>query len=67
VGRAGLPIWHLPRHTWGPHRELVRCEYNFESSPFSVYIAHRHMFNRTCKRNFLKVYTSFWINLSKSV
>jgi hypothetical protein len=37
VGRAGLLIWHLPRHTWGSHRVLVRCENNFDSYP-SVYI-----------------------------
>jgi hypothetical protein len=49
VGRAGLLIWHLPRHTWGSHRVLVRCENNFESSPFILYIARRHMFNSTCK------------------
>jgi hypothetical protein len=41
VGRAGLSIWHLPRHTWGLHRVLLRCENNFESSPFSLYIARR--------------------------
>jgi hypothetical protein len=52
VGRAGLSIWHLPRHTWGSHRVLVRCEHNFESSSFSLYIARRHMFNSTCKTNF---------------
>jgi hypothetical protein len=51
VGRAGLSIWYLPRHTWGSHRVLVRCENNFESSPFSPYIARRHMFNITCKIN----------------
>jgi hypothetical protein len=51
VGRAGLSIWHLPRHTWGSHRVLVRCGNNFESSSFSLYIAHRHMFNITCKIN----------------
>jgi hypothetical protein len=54
VERAGLPIWHLPRHTWGSHQVLVRCENNFESSPFSLYIARRHMFNSTCKINFWK-------------
>jgi hypothetical protein len=54
VGRAGLSIWHLPRHTWGSHRVLVRCENNSESSPFSLYIAHRHMFNSTCKINLWK-------------
>jgi hypothetical protein len=54
VGRAGLLIWHLPRHTWGTHRVLLRCENNFESSPFSLYIAHCHMFNSTCKINFWK-------------
>jgi hypothetical protein len=42
----------LPRRTWGSHRVLVRCENNFESSPFSIYIARRHMFNSTCKINF---------------
>jgi hypothetical protein len=29
VGRAGLSIWHLPRHTWGSHQVLVRFENNF--------------------------------------
>jgi hypothetical protein len=38
VGRARLSIWHLPHHIWGSHRVLVRCENNFESSPFSIYI-----------------------------
>jgi hypothetical protein len=52
VGIAVLSIWHLPRHTWGSHRVLVRCENNFEGSLFSLYIAHRHMFNSTCKINF---------------
>jgi hypothetical protein len=56
VGRAGLSIWHLPRHTWGSHRVLVRCENNFGSSPLSLYIARRHMFNSTCKINFENVY-----------
>jgi hypothetical protein len=36
VGRAGLSIWHLPRHTWGSHRVLVRCENNFLRSLFSL-------------------------------
>jgi hypothetical protein len=54
VGRAGLSIWYLPRHTWGSYRVLVRCEYNFESSAFSLYITRRHMFNSTCKIHFLK-------------
>jgi hypothetical protein len=54
VGRAGLSIWHLPRHTWGSHRVPVRCENNFENSPFSLYIARRHMLNSTCKINFSK-------------
>jgi hypothetical protein len=54
VGRAGLWIWHLPLHTWGSHRVLVRCENNFESSPFSLYIAHHHMLNSTCKIHFWK-------------
>jgi hypothetical protein len=54
MGRAGLSIWHLPRHTWGSHRVLIRCENNFESSPFSLYIASRHMFNSACKINFWK-------------
>jgi hypothetical protein len=54
VGRAVLSILHLPRHTWGSHRVLVRCENNFESFPFSLYIARRHMFNSTCKINFWK-------------
>jgi hypothetical protein len=52
VGRVGLLILHLPRHTWGSHRVLVKCENNFESSPFSLYIACHHMFNSTCKINF---------------
>jgi hypothetical protein len=51
VGRPGLSIWHLPRHTRGSHRVLVRCENNFQSSPFSLYIARRHMSNSTCKIN----------------
>jgi hypothetical protein len=54
VGRAGLSIWHLPRHTWSSHRVLVRCENNFESSPFSLYIECHHMFNSTCKINLWK-------------
>jgi hypothetical protein len=54
VGRAGLSIWHLPRHKWGSCQVLVRCENNFDSSPFSLYIAHHHMFNSTCKINFWK-------------
>jgi hypothetical protein len=33
---------------------LVMCENNFESSPFSLYIARRHVFNSTCKINVLK-------------
>jgi hypothetical protein len=53
-GKAGLSIWHLPRHTWGSHRVLVRCESNFEISPFSLYIARRHMFNSTYKIHFWK-------------
>jgi hypothetical protein len=52
VGRAEFSIWHLPRHTSGSHRVLVRCENNFESSPVSLYIAHRHMFKSTCKISF---------------
>jgi hypothetical protein len=51
VGRAGLSIWHLLRHTWGSHWVLVRCENSFESSPFSLYIACHHMFDSTCKIN----------------
>jgi hypothetical protein len=51
VGRAGLSIWHLPHHTWGSHRVRVRCENNIENSPFSLYTAHHHMFNSTCKIN----------------
>jgi hypothetical protein len=54
VRRAGLSIWHLSRHTWGSHWVLVRCEKNFESSPFILYIARRHMVNSTCKINFWK-------------
>jgi hypothetical protein len=54
VGRAGLSIWHLMRHTWGSHRVLVRCENNFESYPFSLYTARRHMFNSTFKIKFWK-------------
>jgi hypothetical protein len=54
VGRAKLLILHLQRHTWGSQRVLEKCENNFESSPFSLYIAHRHMFNSTCKINFWK-------------
>jgi hypothetical protein len=54
VGRAGLSIWHLPHHTWGSHRVLVRCENNFQSSPFSLCIARCHMFNSTCKIKFWK-------------
>jgi hypothetical protein len=54
VGRAGLLIWHLPLHTWGSHRELVSCENNFDSYPFSLYIAPRHMFSSTCKINVWK-------------
>jgi hypothetical protein len=45
VGRVGLSIWHLPYHTWGSHRVLVRCENNFERSPFNQNIVRRHMFN----------------------
>jgi hypothetical protein len=45
VGRAGLSIWNLPRHTWGWHRVIVRCENNVESYPFSQKIARRHMLN----------------------
>jgi hypothetical protein len=33
VGIAGLSIWHLPHHTWGSHRVLVRCENNFGVLP----------------------------------
>jgi hypothetical protein len=33
---------------------FVRCENNSESSPFSLYIARRHMFYSTCKIIFLK-------------
>jgi hypothetical protein len=29
VGRVALSILHLPRHTWGSHWVLVRCENNF--------------------------------------
>jgi hypothetical protein len=54
VRRAGLSIWHLPRHPWGSHRVLVRCESNFANSPFSLYIARRHMFNSACKISFWK-------------
>jgi hypothetical protein len=54
VGRAGLSIWHLTRQKWGSHRVLIRCENNFESSPFSLYVAHRHMFNSTCEIIFWK-------------
>jgi hypothetical protein len=54
VGRTGLSIWHLPRHTWGSHWVLVRCENNSDCSPFSLYIARRHMFNRTCTMNVWK-------------
>jgi hypothetical protein len=63
VGRAGLSIWHLPRHKWDSHEVLVRCENNFESSPFSLYIARRHMFNSTCKINLWKCILLFWITL----
>jgi hypothetical protein len=51
VGRAGLSILHLPRHTWGSHRVLVRCENNFENYPFSLYIARSHIFSSACKIN----------------
>jgi hypothetical protein len=54
VGRAGLSIWHMPCYTWGSHWVLVRCENNFESSPFSLYIARRHKFNSILKINFWK-------------
>jgi hypothetical protein len=54
VERSELSTWHLPRHTWGSHRVLVRCENNPESSPFSLYIVRRHMFNSTCKIIFWK-------------
>jgi hypothetical protein len=64
LGRAGLSIWHLLRHTWGSHRVLVRCENNFESSPFSLYIARRRMFNTICNINFWKCIL-FWITLYK--
>jgi hypothetical protein len=57
VGRAGLSIWHC-RVTLGAHiLMLVRCENNFESSPFNLYIIYverRHMFNSTYKINFWK-------------
>jgi hypothetical protein len=59
VGRAGLSIWHLPCHTWGSHRVLVRCENILESSPFSLYIARRRMFDSTCKINFWKCILRF--------
>jgi hypothetical protein len=62
VGRAGLSIWHLPCHTWDSHRVLVRCENNFESSPFILYVAHRHMYNSTCKINFWKCILPFLNN-----
>jgi hypothetical protein len=52
VGRTELSILNLPRHTRGSNRVLVKCENNFENSPFSLYIARRHMFNSTCKINF---------------
>jgi hypothetical protein len=43
------------RVTRGAHIEcFLRCENNFESSPFSLYIARRHMFNITYKINFWK-------------
>jgi hypothetical protein len=64
VGKAGLLIWHLPRHTWGSQRVLVRCGNNFESSPFGLYITCRHMFNSTCKINFWKCIL-FWITLPR--
>jgi hypothetical protein len=54
IGNAGISICHPPRHTWDSHRVLVRCENNFGSSLFSLYIEHRHMFNSTCKINFWK-------------
>jgi hypothetical protein len=54
MGRSGLSICHLPRHTLGSHRVLVRCENNLESSHFSLYIACYHTFNSTCKINFWK-------------
>jgi hypothetical protein len=54
LGTAGLSIWHLPRHMWGSHRVLVRCENNFEGSSFSLYITCRRMFNSDCKINFWK-------------
>jgi hypothetical protein len=44
---------------------VVRCENNFESSPFSLYIARHHMFNSTCKINFRKFILLFWITLYK--
>jgi hypothetical protein len=53
-GKSWIIDFTLPHHTWGSHRVLVRCGNNFESSPFSLYIAHRHMFNSTCKINFWK-------------
>jgi hypothetical protein len=62
VGRAGLSNWHLPRHTWGSHRVLVRCENNFENSPFGLYTARRHMFNCSCKINFWKCILLFFNN-----
>jgi hypothetical protein len=60
VGRAGLSIWHLPRHTWSSHRVLARCEHNFESPPVSLYVARHHMFNNTCKINFWKCILLFY-------
>jgi hypothetical protein len=41
-------ICHVTR---GAHIECLYVN-NFESSPFSLYIAYRHMFNSTCKINF---------------
>jgi hypothetical protein len=66
VGNAGISIWHLPRHTWGSHRVLVRCENNFENSPLSQNIARRHMFNSTCEINFWKCILLFLITLYNS-
>jgi hypothetical protein len=63
VGRAGLLIWHLPHCTWVSHWVLVRCENNFQSSPFSLYIARHHMFSSFCKINFWNCVLLFLITL----
>jgi hypothetical protein len=47
-GKSWIINLTLPRHMWESHRVLVRCENNFESSPFSLHIAHHHS---TCKIN----------------